>query len=425
MINKILIFLFFTVQITFSQVEIKSLKTYQTGNRIGLPINDITIEFDIKTAGTPNLNILFRFCDKNWEPYESTFLTNYGYNTERQLNYSRFPVTIIGAEYHFKGSFPNDEVNFPFSGKWKFYITDMFDPSIIFAEGKFFVLEDLVPLYSKITKDRIDTDFSLPVNMNKTFRITTSFRLEDSLYPSLVDNVEIIENWKLDYPIIIDTEGESEQLRYYEWDANNKFDFIARNVRPGNEYREANFLNYKIFIGPKVTALRDKFEVSRFYDFGLPDLNGSSYIVNYKEDYLNYYDNLSSSFEDYVNFEDEYAQYLDVEFTLRAPPNLDGDVYLVGSFNDWQLLPEYKMEERAGLYTTTIQLKRGVYDYQYVVSDDLSIDSEAPGWYILEGNFWETNNQYLIMLYYNETAKGGYDRVIGYKLINSEELWKN
>jgi len=83
------------------------------------------------------------------------------------------------------------------------------------------------------------------------------------------------------------------------------------------------------------------------------------------------------------------------------------------------------MKERNGLYTKQIRLKRGVYDYQYVVSENLTIDSEAPGWYILEGNFWETDNQYLILLYYNETAKGGYDRVIGYTLINSENLWKN
>ncbi len=426
MIKNIFFFIFLAVQLFAAEVEIKSLKAYQTGNPIALPINEITIEFDIKTDEAPDLNIVFRFCDKNWIPYESVFLTNYGYNIARQLSYRNLPVTISEADYHFKDSYPNKDISFPFSGKWRFFITDAFDTSIVYAEGKFFVLEDLIPLNSKITKDRIDSDFSFPVNMDKTFRITTSFLLDDFFYPSQVEHVEIIENWKLDYPIVIDKKKESRQLRYYEWNGSKDFAFVARDVRPGNEYRETNLLNYKIYVGPDVNAQRDKFEVSRFYNFGNIDLNGGAYIANSAKEYLFYYDNYSSNFEDYIDFKEDYAQYLKVIFTLRAPSNLiPGDIYIVGAFNDWQLLPEYKMKEQRGLYSKQIQLKRGVYDYQYVVAENLSIDSEAPGWYILEGNFWETDNQYLILLYYNETAKGGYDRVIGYTIINSENLWKD
>jgi len=256
MIKNIFFFFFFAVQIFAADVEIKSLKAYKTGNPIALPINEITIEFDIKTEETPNLNIVFRFCNKNWQPYESVFLTNYGKNTARQLSFTNLPVSISEADYHFKDSYPNKDISFPFLGKWKFFVTDAFDTSIVYAEGKFFVLEDLIPLYPKITKDRIDSDFSLPINMNKTFRITTSFLLDDFFYPSQVEEVQIIENWKLDYPIVIDKEKENRQLRYYEWNGNKEFAFIARDVRPGMNTGKRIFLITK-FLSVRMLRLRE------------------------------------------------------------------------------------------------------------------------------------------------------------------------
>ena len=81
------------------------------------------------------------------------------------------------------------------------------------------------------------------------------------------------------------------------------------------------------------------------------------------------------------------------------------------------LSTEYKMNESAGIYSITVPLKRGIYDYQYVVADISNGQIVNTDWLVLEGNTWLNNKEYDIFLYYNEQDKGGYERIIGYKRI--------
>ena len=58
-----------------------------------------------------------------------------------------------------------------------------------------------------------------------------------------------------------------------------------------------------------------------------------------------------------------------------------------------------------------------------VSSDRLRVlDKFAKQALYLEGNFWETGNNYHIFLFYNEEQLGGYDKIIGYKQIYSGDL---
>ena len=66
-----------------------------------------------------------------------------------------------------------------------------------------------------------------------------------------------------------------------------------------------------------------------------------------------------------------------------------------------------------------MQLKRGVYDYQYVVVNGEYSDVTNQDWYVLEGNDWQTTNDYNIFLWYRDLEYGGYDRIIGYSKIQT------
>jgi len=111
---------------------------------------------------------------------------------------------------------------------------------------------------------------------------------------------------------------------------------------------------------------------------------------------------------------------LEVNFSFRSPEKNYGDIFLVGSFNDWTLSNAYKMNKDNDLYTYGLNLKRGIYDYQYVATVGNSKGVISYDWQILEGNSWDTINEYHIFLYYNEPDLGGYDRIIGYTLIESK-----
>ncbi len=394
-------------------IKIKSLQTYLGNDQTALPIiangsdgpSYITIEFDIKSTFRPDLNIVFRFCDKKWNPTNNIFLLNDGKNIAYSLDFSVLPSTVVAADFHYKGTFPDAAgfVKFPFSGKYRYYVTDASDTTMVYAQGKFVVIQNDLPLAATIKNDQLEDKTYFPSDLAKTFNITADFDLPKEFYPEYVDQLEIIENHKTAYPIIVDRNFNTNRRQYY-WNGARRFTFTARDIRPGNNYRETDLRDINIFNSKNVNAQFDGLEYSRFFKEGPPDLNGGSIILNYKND---------------------FATYLNVKFSVRPPDPTNRQIFLVGAFNNWRLLPGYEMIEKAGIYSLTVQLKRGAYDYQYVTADLINGKIADADWFALEGNSWETRNEYNIFLYYTDPQYGGYDRIIGYQKIMSNNLWKN
>ena len=396
----------FLININYAQsVEVESLKCYAKNNQTAFPIIDsgsggyLTIEFDIKATHIPDLSIVFRFCDMSWKAYDNLFLSNFGKNIARGLSFEKLPTNVQKADYHFRGTYPDvkDYVEFPFSGNWMFYITDAQDTSIVYGYGKFYVVQNIIDIQDTLTNETLESGNYFPTDLGKVFNITTNFILSNKLFPGQVNNVTIIENRKIDYPIVIKRSFNTDTRLYY-WDANRKFTFIARDIRPGNEYRQADLRDINLFNSANVNAQIDGLEYSRFFKEGPKDLDGASLIDNFKN---------------------SNSTYLNVNFSIKPPDNVYGDVFLVGSFNNWDILPNYKMDYNDGIFSKTVSLKRGVYDYQYVTANYRKGNIDNPDWYILEGNSWETVNEYNIFVYYNEPTNGGYDRIIAHSRIYS------
>ena len=93
--------------------------------------------------------------------------------------------------------------------------------------------------------------------------------------------------------------------------------------------------------------------------------------------------------------------------------------FLVGAFNDWLISPDYQMFNSDGIFSTIVTLKRGIYDYQYVVGEIENGSVINADWLILEGNTWTNKKEFDVFLYYNEQDKGGYERIIGYKRVRN------
>ena len=246
-------------------------------------------------------------------------------------------------------------------------------------------------------KEQLEDKVYFPSDLAKIFNITAAFNIPDEMFPSFVDHVEIIENQKIYQPVIVDRNFNTNTRQFY-WDGNRKFSFTARDIRPGNEYRQTDLRNTNVFNSKNVKAQFDGIEYSRFFKTAPQDINGGSILTNYKND---------------------FAEYLNVTFSIRPPDEITGNIFLVGAFNNWQLLPEYELTNNYGLYTKTIELKSGIYDYQYVVADVINGVIKNDDWLVLEGNKWETTNVYHVFLYYKDPNYGGYDRIIGYSKIKS------
>ncbi len=314
----------------------------------------------------PDLSIVFRFCDRNWNPYENAFLINFGKNVAPNISLNNLPTTVQKAMYHYHGKFPdsNRYVSFPFSGNWMFFITDAQDTSKVYGYGKFYVVRDEIAIHDTLKNEVLEGNNYFPTDLGKVFNITTSFTLKDKLFPGFVNCVYIIENHKIDYPVIIDRNFNTNVRQFYS-DGNRGFRFIASDIHPGNEYRQVDLRDVNRYNSVNVRAQFDGLEYSRFFKQGSRDHNGGSVINGYK---------------------DPNSTYLNVNFSIRPPDKVYGNVYLVGAFNNWKLSPGYMMEYSGGIFSKTIELKRGIYDYQYVVAELNNGRIENPDWYILEGN---------------------------------------
>ncbi len=107
-----------------------------------------------------------------------------------------------------------------------------------------------------------------------------------------------------------------------------------------------------------------------------------------------------------ANLEGDYAR---VHFFLELPEKLNTAVYLAGELTDWSYSKENEMKflENSGLYTCTLLLKEGLYDYCYLVPDN----AHDPN--MIEGNHFETRNEYEIIVYYRDPSVNS-DLILGY-----------
>ena len=332
-LNKYIIFicLFTLLGNSNAQVKIKSLRYYPYGEETSLPVilmgtdklTGLIIEFDLDTKFVPDLDIVFRFCDRTWKPMNSVFLSNYGQNTAYNIDFSTLPATVKNASYHYKGAFPDQKgyVTFPYSGKYTFYVTDAMDTSKVFASGQFYVVFPELELNVNLKKELLEDKTYYPLELGRIFNITAKFNLPDKLFPGFVNCMEIVENHKLYNPYIVDRTFNT-NIRQFYYDGNRGFTFMIRDIKPGNEYRETDLRSTSKFQSGNVKAQFDGIEYPRFDKFGTRDLNGG---------------------EDLTDFNNEYADYLNVTFAFRPADNFYGNVYLTGAFNNWQVLPDYQM----------------------------------------------------------------------------------
>ncbi|WP_420318374.1 type IX secretion system plug protein domain-containing protein [Ekhidna sp.] len=111
------------------------------------------------------------------------------------------------------------------------------------------------------------------------------------------------------------------------------------------------------------------------------------------------------------------ADYALVTFALKSNP-IDGEVYVTGRFNNWRLNNENKMtytsQNGLGKYQTSIFLKQGYYEYQYLVQSS-TLDP-----YHFEGSHFQAENEYEILVYYRKPGNIN-DELIGYKRFRSIE----
>jgi hypothetical protein len=165
-----------------------------------------------------------------------------------------------------------------------------------------------------------------------------------------------------------------------------------------------------------------KFEVTDPYS---PTMGVNS--IDYCDDVYNvelYADECAASYRTgrdengryYINTLEGYgsdieADYALVNFRLYAPYREGGSYYLLGNCWGNSFTPQNAMQydETLGAYLSTQLLKFGVYNYQYVWLPDGESKALTA---LAEGDFYNTENEYLVLVYHRAPGER-YDALVG------------
>ncbi len=186
------------------------------------------------------------------------------------------------------------------------------------------------------------------------------------------------------------------------WGGNEFLSFDNKDLRSstnGVRYVELNEL-YENFLFTNIDRS------VRPYTYN-PDINGSFQVRNL-------YASQNQNIE---------ADYVLMHFNLQHYGSLgDKEIHIYGNFNNWTIdqTTYMRYNEKTDTYQNARLFKQGFYNYKYVmVNRDGSIE-QGP----ISGNFWETENQYTVLVYYRAPGSR-FDRLLGKGSANSSKISNN
>jgi len=389
--------------------SIKTVLLYRTGFQLSNPLvglseeQTLTLSFDDITSDIKDYSYTIIHCDAAWNEsflsqsmYIDGFfenpVTDYAYSFNTSFNYVNYQI-----------EFPNDQMRFKLSGNYVLVVFEDNDPEKVVLTRRFQVYENKVTIKGSVHRSTFDA-----------FK-GTSQEIDFTIYHPTFD----ISNPLQDVKVVLQQ--------------NNRWDNAITGLKP--RFIRSGELNYEYDQG-NVFEGGNEF---RYFDIRTNSLNGEN--VESTEYFRPYYhktlkvDQIRSN-KKYFSYEEmngKYSvesqdqeindphtecDYLFVHFTLPMEmPLVGGSVNVFGALTQWNINKGNEMTYNfdTGRYELTMLLKQGYYNYIYAY---VSKGGKKVDYTNIEGSFWETENDYQILVYYRDTA-GRYDRLIGYRGFNS------
>lgn len=367
----------------------------------------LLLQFDDLTEETVNYTYKFLQCDFNWQPselHESDYTDGFFFE---QISDWKPSFNTYQVYYHYSTVFPTEQMKLTKSGNYLLVVYDNNTPDVPVISWRFRVIESLTSINSAIHRATIvenrnshqEIDFTINYS---SFKIANPF---NDLKVVLQQNGRFDNSITTLKPLFM-KENEVE----YNYEEGNVFN-------GGNEFRNFDLRTVlsttpyvqSIEVDPVTKLYKAKLRAEESRSFQrysiLDDIDGK-YLIKI-------YDGRNDQTE---------SDYVNVFFHLSYPePLANGTFYVFGGLTNWTLIPAarmtYNYEDQA--YTTSLLVKQGYYNYQYVwVEDGKKMADETK----IEGNHFETENDYYIFVYYRDPGSR-YDRIIGFRKLSSKNIY--
>ena len=235
-------------------------------------------------------------------------------------------------------------------------------------------------------------------SMNQQINFTVNYKDLNVINPMENIKVSIRQNRRWDN---IASDIRPSFVREIEKELEYRFFESEKMFKGGNEFR---FFDLRSLFNPGRNVARVNKTVKPYEVFIEPDKSRAGEAYSQLEDINGGYIPGNLDYPDPA-----FTNYANVNFTLAAPRPFQGNVFVTGAFNYWNLNDLNRMEydSVAKQYHARVLLKQGWYDYQYY----LQSPQQPP--YALEGSHFETENFYEIFVYYRPFQPQA-DLLIGY-----------
>ena len=387
---------------------IATAQLFQYGNQLQLPVYTLNssdkfqLEFDDLEGNFKSYYYAYQLCDYNWKPVNlSAFDYIKGFTQNRITTY-RYSSVALTRYTHYQAILP-EQNSLPIrSGN---YLVKVFldgDTAKIAFTKRLLVVENKASVAASVVQLLSAQNFT--TSQKVRFTVTTADINAFSAAQQI--KVVVLQNnrWDNAQKDIVPT-----------FVRGNVLDYSNENIAQFPGGKEWRWLDLRSF---RLQSDRiDHADYGKTYTnmYVVPDINRSAQRYVYYPDYnggfnIVTYESINPFWQ---------GDYATVKFSFAAAggkPFSGKNIYVAGQFTGFSTSDKYKMHfnETTGLYETSVFMKQGYYAYTYLVEDENGIDDTN----ILEGNYWETENNYTVLVYYKSFTDRT-DQLIAVGEINS------
>lgn len=361
----------------------------------------LKLSFDMLQTTSENLQYTLVHCDANWNPTRLNQNEYLGGMTFDNIQDFKFSTNTYVKYVHYNILLPNENIKPRIAGNYIVKVYRNFDEEELLFTRRMMVLNNTATIEGlarpatlaehRYTKQELQ--FTVTINPSMVvnpLQDVSVVLMQNSRWDNAITGLkpQFMSNNKLEYNYLDQT----------LFNGGNEFRFFdIRQLRQFSQNVRSKRTDTVVHVILNTDESRGAMQYFNYFDY-----NGKRLVQN-KEGNNSEIDGDYA----YVNF------YL--SSVMGVPP--DAEVYVFGEFTDWRLVPEYKMyfNKNRMRYDLEVPLKQGRYEYCYAIKNEKGQPDET----VLEGNHFQTENEYIILVY-AKNLQYHYDELISVRKFSTQ-----